>query len=351
MARFFLKHFTLRRIQMIGQEGDFLSRISELLDEGYTIHDAIMILLPHHTTELQKARNITQETFRNGKGTAEVLEAFGINQHRLLPIAIAEEHGRLASAVKAVAEQLKRQEVLKTKAKKLLAYPIILFIFMAILFSMFRIFFLPNMRQLGESRSSTGVDDFATISEMLLKVPDILILTMIFSVSISLLSWKWLNTKSAKERLKTLLMIPGVSYWVKMLITSSFAREVGTMIQSGMSLQDSLETLRRQMNQTFLQVVSEKVRRKIVEGEKLSKAVQMEAFVSDFHSFIEHGEYGGHLGKEMIIYSQLLEEKMEQVSLRILGILQPLLFSILAICILSAYLAILLPMYELLNTI
>lgn len=351
MARFFLKQFYLQKTKVIEREGDFLSRISELLVEGYTFHDAIMILLPHHTSVLQKARNITQETFRSGKGATEVLGSLGIEQQRLLPIALAEEHGRLAPAVRAVAEQLKRTEILKAKAKKILAYPIILFIFMALLFFLFRTLFLPNMQQLGESRSTTGVDEIAKLSELLLKVPDFIILILIITISISLLSVKWLNTKNPNKRLKILLLLPVVSYWAKMLITSSFAREVGTMIESGMTLQDSLETLRRQKSQTSLQIVAEKVRRSIVEGEKLSKAVQMEAFVSDFHSFVEHGEYGGHLGKEMIIYSQLLEEKMEQVSLRVLSILQPLLFSILAICILSAYLAILLPMYELLNTI
>ena len=118
-----------------------------------------------------------------------------------------------------------------------------------------------------------------------------------------------------------------------------------------MSLQDALDILRKQDRHSSIQIISEQVRRKIIEGDSLSKAVQTSSFRVEFKAFVEHGEAGGHLGKELIIYSQLIEDHMEKVGLRVTGMIQPLLFSVLAVCILAAYLAILLPMYELLNTI
>lgn len=337
--------------KLIKQEGDLLGRIGELLNEGFTFHESIMILLPHHTDELHKAQTVAEETFRSGKGTTDVLEALGINRRQLLPIAIAEEHGRLAQAVQVVAMHYKRRQEMKEKVNKLMTYPIVLFVFTALLFFMFRTFFLPNLQLLGEGRSQERAGDITKLSALLLKVPDMMIFFVLFIALLLYGFWKWINLKTGEERLKLFLMIPGISTWYRMHLTSLFAREIGTMLQTGMSLQDAIDLLRKQDGHTSLQVVTESVRRKIVEGESLSKAVHKGAFVPDFSSFVEHGEYGGHLGKEMTIYSQLLEDKMEQKSMRLLGILQPLLFSILAICILAAYLAILLPMYELLNTI
>lgn len=351
MARFFRERFPFRKQTMLKREGELLSRIAELVDEGYTFHEATFILLPHHTEHLIEARKISMEIFREGKGPTKVLEALGIESHRLLPIELAEEHGRLSSAIRVVAQQLLRVEEVKERTKKLLSYPIVLFVFMGILFFLFRTLFLPNMQKLGESRSGDTDGAFAKLPELLLKLPDLFVLLLTVSIVITIVIVKMIEKKNAEEQLKIFIGIPGIRYWYRMLLTASFAREVGNMLQSGMSMQDALDVLRKQERESLIQVIAERTREKIVGGDSFSTAVKTDTFVPDFSSFVEHGEYGGHLGKELIIFSQLLESRMEKEGLRALRIIQPLLFTILAICILSAYLAILLPMYELLNTI
>ena len=68
-------------------------------------------------------------------------------------------------------------------------------------------------------------------------------------------------------------------------------------------------------------------------------------------AFVQHGELTGYLGKELLLYSEVLMEQIEQQTQRILRIIQPSFFIMIAICIVGAYLAILMPMYNLVHTI
>jgi len=344
-------HNSVGHKNMLKQEGELLSRTAELVQEGYPFHEALLILLPHHTDQLHSARNIANETFRNGKGPAEVLEALGIENRHLLPIELAEEHGRLAQAVKAVAQQLKRKQKMLVKIKKLLAYPIVLFSFMGILFVVFRSVFLPNLKMLADSRSQETGENITNLPDLLLKLPDFLLIILLTVMLAVFLFWISLRKKSQKKKQQFVLKVPVLSHLYRMLLTISFAGEIGNMLHTGMSLQDSLDVLQNQNRHPSLKLVAMEVRKRIIEGESLSASIRNEAFMTDFPAFVEHGEIGGHLGKELLIYSNLMDSKLEDMAMRALGFLQPVLFSILAICILSAYLAILLPMYDLLNTI
>ena len=68
-------------------------------------------------------------------------------------------------------------------------------------------------------------------------------------------------------------------------------------------------------------------------------------------AFVQHGELTGYLGKELLLYSEVLMEQIEQQTQRILRIIQPSFFIMIAICIVGASLAILMPMYNLVHTI
>lgn len=74
-------------------------------------------------------------------------------------------------------------------------------------------------------------------------------------------------------------------------------------------------------------------------------------FYPKFEHFIAHGEASGLLGRELILYCELLDEKLQKIIERMLAIIQPLLFVIIAICVIAAYLSILIPMYDVIDFI
>ena len=74
-----------------------------------------------------------------------------------------------------------------------------------------------------------------------------------------------------------------------------------------------------------------------------------DGLTKQFSSFAKHGADSGYLPKELIIYSEHLDETIDRHLSTGLAVLQPALFSLIAICILAAYIALLLPVYGMID--
>lgn len=166
------------------------------------------------------------------------------------------------------------------------------------------------------------------------------------------LLWKWLRKRTIEDQIEFLLKIPIVNRQFRLQITRQLSYELGGLIESGMPMQDGLELLQKQSMQPYLSKVAEKIKQRIFYGDSLSNAVtQEDFFYKGFSEHVLHGEQGGNLGRELQIYSEFLTERTENSIKRILALIQPLLFVIVALCILGAYLAILLPMYKMMELV
>ena len=135
-----------------------------------------------------------------------------------------------------------------------------------------------------------------------------------------------------------------------MLKTRDFASEIGGLLQSGFSMQDALDVLIDQNLDAVLSEIAKNVKQQVVFGESFHTATQMtEGLTNQLAMFAKHGADSGHLPKELLIYSEHLDETIDDRLTKALAMLQPVLFGIIAICILAAYLALLLPVYGMMD--
>ena len=67
--------------------------------------------------------------------------------------------------------------------------------------------------------------------------------------------------------------------------------------------------------------------------------------------FVEEGEKKGRVEIEMKLYSEMILSQIEQLIHLIIKFIQPIVFSLIAILIVSLYLVIMLPMFDLMQTI
>ncbi len=333
-------------------QSQFLLRLSNLIDEGYSFHSSLLMLLPYHVKYEHEVCSKIDETLRNGNGVVEIFIILGISVDYLLPIEMAESHGRLNIAIGTLQRHISMKERAKESLKKIMMYPLFLFTILGGLFIAFRTYFLPNMKTLVASRQSADQDEILNWTSILLHVPDMLISITIGVFFLYFLFHQWLKRKSFDFQLNSLNKIPYFSSWMKLFWTRSFAQELGTLLASGISLLKALDLLRTQTNQPFLQVISMQIYQQISLGESVEKAVTIAGcFLKEFPTYISHGEASGHLAKELLIFSDLLTEQIENRVTNNLAFVQPILFGILAVCILGAYLSILLPVYGMIDFI
>lgn len=325
----------------------FLERMSTLLQEGYTFFDSLMMLIPYHVKEVDEWKRQLIQLFINGSSVVEILRNFPIPKHYLVMIQIAEEKGDLAETLKHVAKELEFHERLRKNLLKLLSYPLFLMIVLTGIFIVFRTQFFPNIQQIANASLSKESSSFL-LSKLFLHLPDALLIFAIMMVGGVILFLFYIRKQETNRQVHILLHMPVVNYFYRMTITKQFARLIGSLLVAGFSMQQALEILEQQEINKQLSYITSLVKNRVIYGESLSDVVKiLEIFTPKFEIFIRHGEESGYLGREIMLYSDLLNERMQSIIKTCISIMQPLFFMIIAICIIAAYLSILLPMYDL----
>lgn len=349
-----IKAYFDRKNEMIpvNMQSSFLKRLSDLLKEGYTFHEAVSMLLPFHVKNAEKVFHNITEVQKHGLSVTEVFKLLGFPRRLILPISLATIHGQLQETVRVIGVNTEVYERAKKRLNNLLMYPLFLFGVIFLLFTIFRLYFLPNMKSLLRTRDSLQAEGSIAWTTVLLQMPNIFLVicfVLLILISISLFI---INKKSVKTQIDIFRKIPIVNSWYKLLLTRVFSREMGGLLESGMPLQQSFDALISQDEHKALQFIALEMKSKIVHGESFSKAViLLDYFTKDFHHFIVHGENSGYLGRELTLYSEFLSDRIETKLSRYLSIIQPTLFLLLAIFIIGAYLAILLPIYNMINIV
>ncbi|MFJ7888380.1 competence type IV pilus assembly protein ComGB [Lysinibacillus xylanilyticus] len=339
-------------IWRIKEQAHFFSRLSVLMQEGYLFSQAISILLPHHIGAHEEMQKLVNEKLRQGVGVSGVFEALQVPNQHLVAITIAENNGHMIETLKGVAKQMALSESTKKKLMKLLLYPVVLIIFLMLLFLVFRTIFFPNLEKMVTSRTTGTEETSIALSKVLLHFPDALIVVSIAVICSILIFHLYLKRLPIAHRLNIILNTPLIRIYIRMSLTRQFAAYLGSLLQSGFSLQASLQILEEQRLQPFLQYMARCIKERVVFGDTLTQAVHlMTVWQKDFSTFVEHGEQSGYLGKELVLYSELLTEKQEQLLYKILAFVQPTFFIIIAMCIVAAYVSLLLPIYHMIELV
>lgn len=344
--------FWKTRKKIIRELPSFLNRLSTLISEGYTFSDSVNMLLPYHVDNIETVKATVEEMLYKGEGIVEILERLSVPKYYLVGIKIAEQSGEVASALKNTALQMDFNEKMKKKLGTMLLYPVILFVFLTGIFIAFRTMYLPNIEQIINTRSVSKNSTDLSLSKLFLHVPDYLLSLAIVLSLVAISVYLYLKRKTVEMQMAILLKIPVVKFIYKLQITRILSRSLGSLIVGGFSLQQALSILKQQQLNLHLSFVSTNVEKRIIYGDSLSSAISnMPCFFSKFEEFIKHGEKSGYLGRELMIYCDLLDEKLQSIIKTTVAIIQPILFIIIAVCIIAAYLSILMPMYNLIEII
>lgn len=334
------------RIFVLNDKSMFLMRASELLREGYTILDCFSLLLPHHSSMSGSLLTKVEDTFREGANVSEVLRELGFPDRILLSVELSESDGRLADALEGASIRLEAAQLRKQKFIQAATYPVVLMVAMALLLIAFKIYFLPNFETLAASRASTtqGVEKY--LPRIVAKAPDLILFTIALGGSLFISIRSYLKRLSPAAKIKWILSIPFLGDMQNAVWTRLFASETGNLLAAGNSIQEAMLILMRQKTDPILAQLAQSIHEEAAKGEPFHVAIELaDGLTRDLSFFAKHGSDSGHLAKELLLYSEQLASTINRNVNRMLSLLQPILFTILAVCIIAAYLALLLPVY------
>lgn len=334
------------------EQASFLKRVGELLLRGYSLAEAIQSLSLHLSLQKQIELRKSLAKLQEGHPFHQILAELRFNRELVNYVYFAEQHGGLAEAIiEGSAMVLKRDDDF-SRLKKLIAYPGLLMMFTGILFYFVDSVLLPKFTSLHhdmnvESNVFTQiVSSFSTI------VPIVFYLVLAISIfSLGYYLFIFRKYPILTQR-KMLVQLPFIGKPLKLLYSQNLSVQLSYLVSSGMSIMEALNVFEKNKHQAFSSELGKEMKKYLSLGLELDSVVKkFPFFESELCRIIKHGQDNGKLDQELFFYSRHCLTRLEESTERGLRMIQPVLYSFIGLLIVSLYLAILLPMFELIQGI
>ena len=334
------------------QQAIFLKRTGELLVRGYTLAEAIESLIYYLPSSKKNELAQCLVELREGYPLHHILANLQFNSNLIGYVYFAEQHGGLAEAFQDGSTFILKQSKDMQRMKKMFYYPIILICITALLFVFVEKIMLPKFTALFQSMDLKA--NFFT--QVIYKVGDILPVFLIASIVIGLLVIVYymfsFRHKTLLDRRRTLVHVPVVGSFLRLFYTHYFSIQLSYLLAAGLSVLEALQLFEKNPQQPFYAQISTEIKIKLSKGEKLELIISdLDMFEKDLSHIAKHGLEKGKLSQELSFYSKHCVTVLEEKTEKILKLIQPILYVLIASLIISMYLAILLPMFHLLDGI
>ena len=344
--------FRMKRKWTLDEQANFLKKLGELLIRGYPLSEALESVLYHLPKYRRQEVNECLVTLKEGYPFYLILQKLKFDEHLTGYVFFAEQHGGMATAFIEGSNMVQKRAKDFSKIKKLFAYPLFLIGTTLILFVFVQKYLVPRFSTLFSSMN-VEANIFTKLISYVDRFFPLFLLFSSFMGIILIFYYLFIFRKIAPINQKILLMkIPFVSTYLRLFYTHYFSTQLSFLLSGGLSVYEALSMFEHHEEQPFYKQLGKEIKLDLRKGEKLEKTFQNYIFFEKELAIItKHGQENGKLPQELMFFAthclQLLEDKTDQFMKQI----QPVLYSIIGVLIVSMYLAVLLPMYQLLDGI
>lgn len=340
------KNWTIR------EQALYLSRIGNLLDQGYSFEQASQFLQFQLPEKHSKDISAIIESCKQGETLYTAFSQVGFHKDILGYIYFAEQHGDISFALREGSAMLQRKLKHLEKGKKLIRYPLALLLFVGFMFTMIEKILLPQFESLFTSMSYKQT----LISTILLRLPELnrYVLLIVGVLLFICLAYYFLHfqKRTPVEKMKLLLKIPIFKKITIMFNSHFFSVQLSNLLKGGLSIFQALTMFEQQHHSPFFREEAKEMKQLLRAGNRFEDILRVREFYEDdLAMVIAHGQSNGNVASELQHYSQYVMEKVEEKMTRILAVVQPILFAFIGIIIMLMYGAIMVPMFQLLNGI
>lgn len=339
-----------KRKWSVQEQANFLKLIGELLERGYPLSEAISSL----TFQLHRQRKedlaFCIQSLKEGYSFSDILSMLKFKDDLIGYVFFAERHGGFIQALKDGSDVMLNRRKDIDRLMKLLFYPLILITFTLILFIVVDKMLLPRFTSLFYSlqiEANFFTKVLITTAKML---PLFLSTIVIAVVSLAGYHFFYFRKYSPLTQRKLLVKIPLLGAMLRLLYTHYFSAQLSYLLSGGLSMNEALQLFEKNHDQPFYQQIGREMKKDLVGGKQLEIVMRrFPFFEKDLGKVVLHGQKNGRLDKELFFYSRHCLWRLEEKTEKWLKIIQPLLYTVVGLLIVSMYLAVLLPMFKLLD--
>ncbi|OJG45963.1 hypothetical protein RV04_GL001729 [Enterococcus hermanniensis] len=320
------------------QRIDFAHLLGDLLENGFSLQQALAFFLSAGLFSKPLIESIQQDCYQ-GKQLATSFAHLEYSSDQILQIKLAESHGELAQTLLGIAQQMRLVQKQRENFIKAISYPLLLLIFLIVILLGMRFFLLPQLLASGMIRA----DDFSV--QLITTIP-MIGLGMIVVLIVIVVIWRFLGRRhSYLVRFCYLAKIPLVGKLFSNYYSAYFALEWGKLFAQGLELHQIIECILVIEGRSLMQEMAGDLKNRLSKGGTLAEELKRYPFLTqEFSRIIFQGEARGNLAKELLTYSQLIWRRFFNQLEFLCSWLQPFVFLIVALLIMSLYVTMLLPL-------
>ena len=308
----------------------FTRQFSTMIDAGLPLVQGLNILADQ--TENITFRKILRTVTKDVEGGSTLAESMRkhpkvFNDLFVNLIAAGEVGGILDTILQRLAAFIEKSEDLKSKIKGALTYPIVVMAIALICMAVILIFVIPVFEDMFSSfgQALPAPTQFVVLLSNFFKGNIHWIIIGLIVLGFALRQYR--GSKGGRKTLDELsLKLPIFGDLLKKTAVARFTRTLGTMLQSGVPILDSLEIVAKTAGNVVLEEIIYEVRGSIAEGQTIAEPLsENEVFPSMVIQMISVGEATGALDTMLEKIADFYDKEVDAAVEALTSMLEPLL--------------------------
>lgn len=327
----------------------FTMLLSQLISSGVPLYESLLAIEEQYRSE--KVHRIILslcEQVKAGSSLSEAMGSFPDSFDKLYcaMIGAGEAAGALDTILERLCQLLSRGVKLKKQIITALIYPAILAIFSLLVIFLLLTFVIPSIEGIFMDRQLNRYTQFVILASHFFQN-----YWWLIGISVALLgvlcTYQYYTPKGKAWLQKQLLKLPLIRTLIIQAALIRFCRTLGTLLQGGVSMIESLRLAREVMQHPTLEEEMEIAEVKIVEGSSLSAELIKSRYLPHIVArMMAIGEETGNLVSMLNKVAEMFEEKLEKTLDRVMALAQPVILVVMGTMIGMVMLAILIPLTD-----
>jgi type II secretory pathway component PulF len=336
-----------------------LNQLADLLQNGVSILEALDILAkesthPRLASVLSEVKNLVAE----GVSFEDALARYPqqIPDICVSIVRAGAEGGFLEDALRRVSEYLERQAELRGKITSAMAYPAFLVVAGIVVTVFLMLFIVPRFQTLFDRLLESGAG-LPLITQILLSIRLVLLhqgwLILLGLAAAIIALQKVADTVWGRAMVdRWILKMPLFGDIVRQSSVSRFCRILGTLLSNGVPLLRSLEISSKSIGNSLLERAVVEASRNVSAGETLSKPLSESKLIpATTMAMIRIAEESNSLDRVLLQIADANDKKIQRRLDMMVRMIEPMMLLLIAGAVLFILLGLLLPVYDMSNSI
>jgi len=334
----------------------FTRNLGAMIRAGLTVTRALSVM--ERQTKNPKFKSVLNGIQSDIQQGSDLSTSMGKYPDIFPPLMVAmikagEESGGLADACTIISDQLERSYTLKKKIRGAMIYPSIIVTVLLGIGSMMMIFIVPTIAATFEGLGS----ELPASTQLIIKLSNFLVnytlLTFLGLAGIVSLFIAFIRTKNGRRLFESaILHIPVIGTLVKETNSARTGRTLSSLLSSGVAVLHSLEITEEVIQNSFFKEVVAKARKQVQAGSPIAEVFEQEEdlYPPLVGELIAVGEETGNLPDMLHEIAKFYENEVDQKTKNMSTIIEPMLMLVVGGAVGYFALAMISPMYSILDS-